>query len=232
MAPVTNVKQRLLVLAILLPLLSATVTAARATTITVAQWNMDELSGTTMTDSSGIGNNGTVSGVTLGATGYTGAAGDFAYAFDGSTSRVTVPNSSTLSAGSSDLTLTMHVNTALKPGTGSFDYDMLRKGSAFNMEIYPSKIPGIAAQAKCKFSGSLGRLVFQAGPDLIDGTWHTLTCQKTSAGITLTVDSTPYFKAGVIGDIRTNTQPVAVGWQTNSTDFYNGLLDDVSIVIG
>lgn len=223
-------KQPLLILAVVLPLLAATPTAAGATTTMAAHWQMDELSGTTMIDSSGLGNNGTISGVTLGAAGFTGAPGDYAYAFDGTTSQIKVPSSSSFNAGPSDIAITMHVNTTVQPGTGSFDFDMVRKGGAFSMEIYPSK--GGGAQAKCKFNGSLGKLVFQAGPNLIDGTWHTLTCAKTSSGIKLTVDGTSFSRTGAIGDVKTNLQPVAVGWQTDSTDVYHGLMDDVSIVVG
>ena len=234
MTRAVNAKQRLLTLAVLLPLLTLPANGAQAAPALVAQWHMDELSGPTMSDSSGAGNDGTIAGgVTFGAAGYTGAPGDYAYGFDGSTSQIKVADSSSLNPGPNDITITMQIKTTVRPGTGLFDYDMVRKGSAFNMEIYPKGTPsGPIAQAKCKFNGSLGKLVFQAGPDLIDGAWHTLTCQKTSAGITLTVDGTQFFKAGFIGDIRTNSQSVAVGWQTNSTDHYNGLMDDVSIAIG
>jgi hypothetical protein len=216
-----------LVLSAVLVLVGAA--AAQAGT-TVAQWNMDELSGTTMSDSSENGNDGTIVNVTLGKSGDSGAEGDYAYSFDGSTSAVTVPSSTSLNPGASDITITVHIKTSVAPGTGTDDYDLLRKGGAYNIEIYP-KIK-FGSRAKCKFRGDLGRAVFAAGPDLIDGAWHTITCQKTASSVSLTVDGTTYTRSIAIGDIRSNKQPVAIGWQTTSTDYYNGRMDDVSIVIG
>ncbi|MGH2597245.1 MAG: LamG-like jellyroll fold domain-containing protein [Actinomycetota bacterium] len=194
---------------------------------TVAQWNMDELAGSTMNDTSGTGNNGTITNVTLGATGFTGGVGDYAYAFDGTSSRALVLASTSLNPGDADVTITLHINTTFRPGTGSFDFDLVRKGSGFSVELYPKKA---LAQGKCKFSGTGGKLVLQAGPDLVDGAWHTIVCAKTSTGISLTVDGATFTKSGVVGNIS-NKSPVAVGWQTDSTDFYHGLMDDVSIVV-
>ena len=194
---------------------------------TIAQWNMDELAGSTMNDTSGTGNNGTITNVTLGATGFTGGVGDYAYAFDGTSSRAFVPASTSLNPGDADVTITLHINTTFRPGTGSFDFDLVRKGGGISVELYPKKA---LAQGKCKFSGTGGKLVLQAGPDLVDGAWHTIVCAKTSTGISLTVDGTTFTKSGVVGSIS-NKSPVAVGWQTDSTDFYHGLMDDVSIVV-
>jgi hypothetical protein len=194
---------------------------------TVAQWGMDELAGSSMNDSSGMSNNAAITNVTLGATGFTGGVGDYAYTFDGTSSRALVPASTSLNPGASDVTITLHINTTFRPGTGPFDFDLVRKGGGFSVELYPKK--GLA-QGKCKFSGTGGKLVLQAGPDLVDGAWHTIVCAKTSTGISLTVDGTVFTKSGAVGSIS-NKSPVAVGWQTDSTDFYHGLMDDVSIVI-
>jgi len=182
-----------------------------------------------MFDSSGFGNNGSITAVTLGVPGFSGAPGDYAYGFDGSTSSVTVPKSSSLNPGASDISITVHVNTTVRPGIGSLDFDLVRKGSAYKAEIYPKK--GVA-KANCVFKGSLGNIALKAGPDLVDGAWHTITCQKTPTAVTVIVDGVPYTAAVTIGDINVNSQPVAIGWQTGGADFYNGSMDDVSIVIG
>jgi hypothetical protein len=195
---------------------------------TVAQWNMDELSGTTMVDSSGMGNDGTTSNVTFGAPGFTGAPGDYAYSFDGSSSNVVVPPSAELNPGSSDISITARVKTTFRAGTGSFDFDIIRKGGGYKIELY---LKGGLSQARCVFKGSLGKVGFQAGPDLIDGAWHTIVCSKTSTTVSITVDGTTYARSGAVGSIS-NRQPVAVGFQTAGLDYYHGLLDDVSIVVG
>ena len=60
---------------------------------------MDEQSGTTGFDSSGNGLNGTLTNVTLGLPGSSGAAGDYAFGFNGHSSKMIVPTSVDLVAG-------------------------------------------------------------------------------------------------------------------------------------
>lgn len=194
----------------------------------VAQWNMDELSGTTMVDSSGMGNDGATSNVTLGAPGFTGASGDYAYSFDGASSSVLVPSSAGLSPLANDISITVNVNTTFRPGTGNFDFDLVRKGGGYKVEIFPKNL---LAQARCLFKGTVGKLALQAGPDLTDGLWHTIICTKTATGISVTVDGTTYTKTGTVGTIS-NAKPVAMGFQTAGVDYFHGLMDDVSIVVG
>lgn len=201
--------------------------AAPASASVVAQWQMDESSGSTMTDSSGSGNNGTLFNVTTGLPGVTGAGGDYAYGFDGSTSHVNVPRTPSLVIGSNDVTITMHVNTTATPGTGAFDFDLLRDGGA-TVEIIPS---GGRIRARCHFAGTVSALTLVGGANLNDGQWHTIVCHKDSTGISLTVDTATSTKAGTVGSIKAGPKVVAVGWKTDSTDFYNGLMDDVSIDI-
>jgi Concanavalin A-like lectin/glucanases superfamily len=206
----------------------ALVWAAPASAMVVAQWQMDEPAGaTTMVDSSGSGNNGTLFGVTAGLPGSTGAGGDHAYGFDGSTSHVNVPRTSSLVIGSNDATITMHVNTTAKPGTGAFDFDLIRDGGA-TVEIVPTSKGN---RARCHFAGSSAALTLVGGPSLTDGQWHTIVCQKTSSGISLTVDTTTLSKSGTVGTVKAGPKVVAIGWKTDNTDFYNGLMDDVSIDI-
>src|SRR5690348_6241516 len=66
--------------------------AAAATTV-VAQWDMADTFGDTMTDSSGNNNNGTTYNIVTSGTGYV---------FDGGTSKVIVPDSPTLNPGAAD----------------------------------------------------------------------------------------------------------------------------------
>lgn len=96
---------------------------------------MNETSGSTMQDSSGNGNNGGLTNVTLGLPGVSGTA----YGFSGSPSIASVPSNDSLNPGSADIVLTAHVKF-----TGPFlddTYDILRKGKSattgggFKMEI-------------------------------------------------------------------------------------------------
>ncbi len=208
-------------------LLAPAATAHAAPTLR-AQWGMDELTGTTMTDSSGYGNNGTLSDVALGLPGASGAPDDYAYGFNGNSSHVRVANPVGLAPGSADITITMTVKTSVMPGSGSADFDMLVKGG-YKVEIFPS---GNNAQLRCKFNGSAGRVVLRSSNvNLADGSWHTIQCSKTAGQVSLTIDGAVKTQNVTIGSIKAG-KDLFVGEGTDASDHYNGVLDDVSIVIG
>src|SRR4051794_22652674 len=73
----------------------------------VAAYSFDETSGTTVTDSSGNGNTGTIAGATRSTSGKFGGA----LSFNGSSARVNVPNSASLQL-SAGMTLEAWVNAS------------------------------------------------------------------------------------------------------------------------
>ena len=75
-------------------LILATFVTAHAGTV-VGLWHMDENSGSTMQDSSGNGNDGNLTDVTLGLPGVSGTA----YGFNGSTSLASVSSNDSLNPG-------------------------------------------------------------------------------------------------------------------------------------
>jgi hypothetical protein len=184
----------------------------------VALWHMDETSGSVMYDAAGD-NDGQLSSVELGEPGLSGNA----YRFTGD-SKVTVPSSDELNAGSADLTVTISLNSTATPDHG--DWDLIRKGKAdaggglFKMEYMPN------GQAYCGFKGSKSASI-QEGPALDDGDWHTVQCTKTSSQIKLVVDGETFSKSATVGSI-TNSEPVIIGSHGGS-EFFEGLLDEASI---
>jgi hypothetical protein len=190
----------------------------------VGQWNMDEVSGSTAFDSSGNGNDGALTNVTLGLPGRSGASGDHGYGFNGHSSTMVIPKRASLAAGNAEVAVTIDVRTSVEPGTGNFDYDLWSKGG-YQVEIFPKNGVG---QAKCKFIGSITHSTIQAGPDLADGRWHTITCHKDATSISVTVDGTTYTKHVSIGTLNTGGK-AWVGVGSNLTDYYNGELDDLSV---
>jgi hypothetical protein len=78
---------------------TATFNATQSPTGLVGAWGFNEGGGTTVTDSSGSGNNGTLSGA--GATWSTAGRYGGALSFNGSSGNVTVPNSASLNFNSS-----------------------------------------------------------------------------------------------------------------------------------
>ena len=191
----------------------------------VSLWHMDETSGTTMFDSVG-GHNGTLHSTQLGLPGFTGTA----YSFNGSSSYVDVPSSSSLNPGSADITFTIHLKTSGTPPPPPADWDIFRKGlytsggAEWKMEFQQT------GQASCGFEGTAGYAELVAGPAINNGQWHTISCVKTSTQIQVVVDGQAFSKAANVGSIA-NTTNVAIGARPGS-DWYQGQLDEASVAIG
>jgi hypothetical protein len=211
-------RMRLLLIAIVALAFGASASAASGST--TALWHMDETSGTTMHDSAGS-NNGTLKNVKLGQAGVRGKA----YSFNGSSSIVTVPSKAALNPGANDFSFVVNVKfSQVPPG----DYDLLRKGLSstaggdYKMEVLHS------GKAMCHFEGSSGSSTKTAGPNLADGSWHTITCKKTASQIILTVDGASYPKSATVGAIS-NGAVLTVGAKSSGGDWYKGLMDEVTL---
>lgn len=201
---------------------------ASAAGTTVALWHMDEPAGaSTMIDSVG-GHNGTLTQVQTGVSGFQGSA----YRFNGSSSKVVVPSSGSFGIGNANFSFTVHVKFSKIPSVAVGDYDLLRgtPGGAYKLEIVARKSRTIA-QASCFFNGSAGKAVLTAGPNLADNAWHTLRCEKTSNAIHLVVDGQTFSKTVTIGSIS-NASPLSLGAKSGGGDWYDGLMDEVSISVG
>lgn len=209
--------------------------SAFADSTAAAVWLMDETSGTTMTDSSGNGNDGTTYQVTM-----TGANG---YTFDpASRSKVVVPDSATLNPGASAFSYSVQVQSSYVPASGT-DYDLLRKGigtttgGQYKIEIVYVNGQG---RAFCFVKDSQGVAASIKGTtNVTDGNAHTLTCTKTASDLTLTVDAlqprTKTVTSG-LGSIS-NTSALVIGAKTPAVtgkagDWYNGALLQARISVG
>jgi hypothetical protein len=190
----------------------------------VALWHM-ETSGSTMFDSAGA-HNGALHSVNVGLPGSSG----FAYGFNGSSSYVSVPTASDLNSSSSNVTITMHIETTGTPPPSPADWDLIRKGlfttagGEYKMEFQQT------GKASCGFNGSSGYAEITAGPAINDGQWHTIQCGKTASVIKLIVDGQTFSQAATVGTIA-NTDDVVIGARPGS-DWYSGSLDEASIQIG
>ncbi|HEX9342390.1 MAG TPA: LamG-like jellyroll fold domain-containing protein [Actinomycetota bacterium] len=194
----------------------------------VAVWQMNEGAGaTTMVDSAG-GHDGAVKNAQTGVPGFSGNA----YRFNGSSSVVVVPASPAFNPGSADWSFTVHVNFTKPPNATVGDYDLFRGPSqgAYKAEILARKnrTQGVAS---CFFKGSSTKATLTAGPNLADGRWHTITCTKHASNIQLVVDGTTFTRTVTIGTL-TNTGPVSLGAKAKGGDWYDGLLDEVSVTSG
>lgn len=206
------------------PPASATTPSAPVPT-TVGLWHLDELSGTTASDSSGFGNDGSISGkVKLGVPGEVSTAYQFSHG------AVLIPDNPGLEPGTANITISYWVNLTVPPASGS-DYDLVVKGSStstggqIKLEIQRN------GQASCMFRGSQGKKQIQYGPSVIDGRWHNIVCQRSGKQIIETVDGASFSFTQATGAI-TDTDPLRFGSHEGGGDWYNGLLDEVSYTIG
>jgi Concanavalin A-like lectin/glucanases superfamily len=190
----------------------------------VAQWNMDEPAGsTTMIDSSGNGTNGTLkNGVQAGVPGETGTA----YLFSGQ-SYVDVPSSNSLNPGTARVDISFWLNTTHLPTSG--DYDLVRKGVYPDQEYKTELLQ--SGQIACAFTGSMGTVTAIGGPSLADGAWHHVECVKTDTQVQLTIDGTvAATTSGSAGSISTSGD--ATLGAHPGYDYYQGMLDDVTLTFG
>ena len=205
------------------------VPAAGAST-PVAVWHMDESAGATTMRDAVDGHDGTLQNVQAGAPGYQGSG----YKFNGSNSVAVVPASGDFNPGRANISFVVHVNFTTVPSAAVVDYDLLRGPTrgAYKMEIV-ARNNRTTAKALCFFQGSGGKANLVAGPNLADGRWHTLECRKTSSAIQLVVDGAVFTKSASVGSL-TNTDPVSLGAKSyrGGGDWYQGLMDEVSISIG
>lgn len=196
-----------------------------------AIWNMDEPSGTVMTDSSSNGNNGNILGpVKLGQAGHAGTS----YLFPGPAGKgyVDVPASSSLSpaafsagAGASGVDISFWIHTAYKPTSG--DFDLVRDG-VYPDDEYKTELQQ-NGQASCSFHGTSSSPQIQGGPDIANGKWHHIECVETPDSITLYVDGAQVATQTVaIGTVDTSHSDATVG-SHGTFDWYKGKLDDVTI---
>ena len=200
--------------------------AAWAALVPAANWQMNETSGP-MIDSSANNNNGSPTDVVR-----TGRN----YVFNGSTSRVAVPDDDSLDPLGKDITLRASVMVPEGPMDDD-SYDVVRKGLSatpggdYKMEIIRQSDPTVG-KLHCLFKGTGGRVREVARPDIVDGRWHTLACVKTRNSVVARVDGKSYSSAGSAGSIS-NAKEVLVGAKKTNPfdDVFEGEMDFLSIEI-
>ena len=189
-----------------------------------ARWLLNETAGSIAFDATGNGNNGVADNTT----------GDGAgYRFNGVNSRVVVPSSSSLNPGIAPFSFSVTFSTSAPLGTGE-DYDMLRKGLAatkggeYKVELIQVNGQG---RALCLVKDALKvTATIRGTTNLIDGKTHTITCSKTSTGVTMYVDGlAPRSKVVPLLGSISNTASLVLGAKAEGGDWYDGYLGEASV---
>jgi len=81
-------------------------------------------------------------------------------------------------------------------------------------------------------NGTVTKAVLTGAASVTDGSWHQITCSRTDTGEQLIVDGAVVAASAInLGEIN-STSKIFLGRTSSGEDFYKGLLDDFSIVVG
>ena len=196
---------------------TASVTTSAAPSGLVAAYGFDEGSGTTVTDASGNGNNGTVANTTWSTAGKFGGA----LSFNGTSSVVTIPNSASLQL-SSGMTLEAWVD----PSTVNAAWrDVIYKANDnFYLEATSTASkPDAGLIAGGTYADAFGTSALAAN------TWSFLTETYDGTTLRLYVNGTQVASTAHTGAISTSTNPLQIGGDSIYGQFFAGLIDNVRI---
>ena len=184
----------------------------------VAAFSFDEGSGSTVADASGNGNNGTVANTTWAAAGKYGKA----LSFNGTSSRVTVPNAASLQL-SAGMTLEAWVNPAT---TTAAWRDVIYKGNDNYYLMGTTDHSGVPAGGGT-FAGANANAF--AASALATNSWTYLATTYDGANLRLYVNGTLAATQAKTGAITSSTNPLTIGSDPIWGQYFNGLIDDVRI---
>jgi hypothetical protein len=183
----------------------------------VAAYAFDEGAGTTVTDASGRGNNGTISG----ATWTTGRSGN-ALSFNGTNAMVTIPDSSSLR-----LTSAMTIAAWVRPTTVSGWRTVLMKerpGSlAYTLYSHDTTRPA----AWISVGGA--DLDAAGGSALAANVWAHMAATFDGVTLRLYINGSQVATRALNGAMPSSTNPLRIGGNTIWGEYFAGLIDDVRV---
>jgi RHS repeat-associated protein len=182
----------------------------------VAAYGFDEGSGTSVADSSGNSNGGTVSGASWTTSGRFGKALDF----DGTNDKVSVADSNSL-----DLTNGMTVSAWVKPDTlgGYRTVVMKERGSNLSYALYggtdTSNRPAVELPGNQRLAPSA----------VATGSWTHLAGTYDGANMRIFVNGVEVSSEPETMTITTSSNPLSIGGNTPWGEYFDGLIDEVRV---
>jgi hypothetical protein len=182
----------------------------------VAAYSFNEGVGTTVADSSGNSNTGTISGAVWTSAGKFGSA----LVFDGTSARVTVPNASSLQL-TTGMTLEAWVNPTAVTGAWR---DVVYKGNDDYYLEATSPDGGVPAAG-----GTFSNYPLYGIAVLAPNIWTHLAVTYDGATLRLYVNGTQVAARAQTGLIQTSTNPLSVGGDSIYGQFFQGAIDEVRV---
>ena len=200
------------------PIATATTPTIPPTASLVAAYSFNEGTGTTVADASGTGNVGTIGTATWSTLGKNGSA----LSFNGTTARVTVPDSPTLR-----LTGAMTLEAWVFPtAVTSIWRDVIFKGED-NYYLMATATNLSRPVAGGIFSGSYGEAFGTSA--LPANTWTHLAATYDGATLRLYVNGVQVGSKAQTGTLATSSNPLNIGGDTFYNQYFDGRIDDIRI---
>jgi glucose/arabinose dehydrogenase/PKD repeat protein len=187
----------------------------------VGEWGFNEGTGTTATDSSGRGNNGTTTGTTWSGSGRYGGA----LSFNGTSSQVTVPDANSL-----DLTTGMTVEAWVNPTTSAnWRTVVLKEDRAASDLVYAlySAEPGAGPGGWVRINNLTSAA--RSPVALPVNTWSHLATTYDGATLRLYVDGALVATQARTGPLPNSAAPLVIGGNAIWGEYFAGRIDEVRV---
>jgi hypothetical protein len=195
--------------------------APPTTSGSIAAYSFNEATGTTVTDASGNGNGGTLSGATWTTQGRFGNA----MSFNGTTSFVSVADAATLDLGSSGTIEAWVKLSSLDRWHGVIAKGSINDDAAHNyaLEINNSN------RVRCILGNGSAKLQLDSTVTVVAGQFYHLACSWNGATVSLFINGTLNASITQTQTPAGNTAPLFVGQFGGNTDRLSGIIDEVRI---
>jgi chitodextrinase len=186
----------------------------------VASYSFNEGSGTTVADSSGNGNNGTISGATWTTAGKYGSA----LSFNGKSSRVIINDSASLNL-SGGMTLEAWVSPTSVPASWQ---DVIYKQNDIYFLEAGSSISNNPPAIGATFS-SHGDQYLAGVSSLPANTWTFLAATYDGTTLRLYVNGTQVASRSISDSLTSSTQALQIGGDAAYGQYFKGIIDEVRV---
>lgn len=195
---------------------------------------------TTVVDDSGKGHTGTVQtangGSVVPVTGYEGQGVQFPALCTGTTcphANLSAADATDLNPGTALFTFGLRVRVTLAELTADHGSNLVQKGLATTAQWKLQLDDAVTGKPSCVVRTAAGAspIVVKSSVGIADGTWHKVSCQRTSTTLTILIDNIARGSALIAStyDINPVGQPVGIGAKGTGTnnDQFHGAIDEV-----